>query len=83
MISSYVYAVDCILAPLKRVMHESALQGVACEITKTFLSVEGISGIPLWYQLSTHAYIRLTPVHMQQVCEELQTQYCWHGTIGQ
>lgn len=88
MISSFydiviIYTVDCILAPLKQVVHESALRGVACEIAKTFVSVEGISGITLWYQLSVHVYICLTHVHMQQVCEELRTQYCWHGTIGQ
>jgi len=56
---------------------------VACEIAQTFVSVEGISGITLWYQLSAHAYIRLTPAHMQQVCEEPGTQCYGHGTIGQ
>ena len=64
-------------------VHESALWGGVCEIAKTFVSVESISGITLWYQLSVHAYIRLTPVHMQLVYEELRTKCCWHDTIGQ
>ena len=39
-------------------------------MAKALASVKGISGVPLWYRLNAHAYIRLTPAHMQQMCEE-------------
>ena len=48
--SQYVYIVDCILIVLKRLVYESALRGGVCEIAKTFVSVESISGITLWYR---------------------------------